>query len=200
MRKLTNKQAIFVAEYQKDWNGTRAALAANFSRKRPSETAYQLLQIPTVKEAIERGIKSRLQKIGVHSERVLTELARVGLSDIRNLYNEDGRLKHPKDWDSETAAAIAGVEVMEEFEGKGKDKKHIGTTKKVRVFDKVRALEHLGKHLGIFPFEKREEDGRDKEINLTNLELSAKIIYLVTLAVQKQKEVEEQSQLLPNKL
>ena len=58
---------------------------------------------------------------------------------------------------------------------RGKDKKHIGTTKKVRVFDKVRALENLGKHLGIFPTEKKEEgEGGDKNLDLTNLELSDK--------------------------
>ncbi len=200
-RKLTNKQANFVAEYQKDMNATQAAIRAGYSSKSAEVIAAHLVKKSQVTEAIEKAMKSRLQKIGVYAERVLTELARVGLSDIRSLYDDEGRLKHPKDWDENTAAAIAGVEVMEEFEGKGKDKKYVGTTKKVRVFDKVRALEHLGKHLGIFPTEKKEEDGGIRDINLTNLELSAKIVYLVTLAVQKQKEREEiESKPLPNKL
>ena len=202
MRKLTNKQANFVAEYQRDWNGTQAAIRAKYSVKNADVIADQLLGKAWVAEAIEKAMKSRLKKIGVHAERVLTELARVGLSDIRSLYDEDGRLKHPKDWDENTAAAIAGVEVMEEFEGKGKDKKHVGTTKKVRVFDKVRALESLGKHLGIFPSDKKAGDeGVPQEFNITNLELSSKLVLWVTLMVKKQKEIEEaQSQPLPNKL
>ena len=201
MPKLTNKQARFVVEYQRDQNATQAAIRAGYSVKNADNLGPRLVGKSQVAEAIEKAMKSRLQKIGVYAERVLTELARVGLSDIRKLYDEDGRLKHPKDWDEETSAAVAGVEVMEEFEGKGKDKKHIGTTKKVRVFDKVRALESLGKHLGLFPTDKKDDEGGIREINLTNLELSAKLIYLVTLAVQKQKEVEEiGSKPLPNKL
>jgi phage terminase small subunit len=205
MRKLTKRERFFVAEYPKDWNGTEAVIRSKYkvkNRQRASEIAYQLLQKTPVVEAINRAVKERLQRIGVHTERVLTELARVGLSDIRSLYDEDGRLKHPKDWDPETAAAVAGVEVTEEFEGKGEDKKHVGTTKKVRVFDKVRALESLGKHLGLFPSDKKADDeGGPKEFNITNLELSAKLVLLVTLMTQRQKALEEeQSKPLPNKL
>lgn len=192
--KLTKKQSLFVAEYQTDFNGTKAAIRAGYSCKaknRASEIAYQLLQKAPVKEALQKSMEERLLMIGVQAERVLTELARVGFSDIRSLYNDDGSLKHPRDWDTDTASAVAGIEFMEEFEGHGKDRKYIGTTKKIRVFDKVRALEILGKHLGIFPTEKKDDDGGVKEVSMTNLELSAKIVYLVTLACEKQKELED---------
>jgi hypothetical protein len=46
--------------------------------------------------------------------------------------------------------AIAGVEVTEEFEGRGAERKSVGFTKKVRFWEKTKALELLGKHLGIF--------------------------------------------------
>jgi phage terminase small subunit len=194
--KLSNKQAQFVTEYQRDMNATQAAIRAGYSAKNADKLGPRLVGKSRVAEAIEKAMKARLQRVGVYAERVLTELARVGLSDIRNLYDEDGKLKHPKDWDENTAAAVAGVEVTEEFEGKGKDKKYIGTTKKVRVFDKVRALESLGKHLGIFPSEKKEDgEGKSQDLNLTNLELSAKIIFLVRLAMERQKEIEAQKTL-----
>lgn len=196
IRELTKKQKFFVAEYPKDWDGSKAVIRAGFHPKdahRAAEMAYQLLHKTPVQEALDRAMEEKLRKIGVHTERVLMEVARVALSDLRNLYNEDGRLKLPGEWSDEAAAAVAGVEVTEEFEGKGKGRKHIGTTKKVRVFDKVRALELLSKNLGIIGNGKhRDEDEEDEGIGrvLTTLELSAKIVYLVKLAVERKKEIE----------
>jgi phage terminase small subunit len=191
-RKLTTKQKFFIAEYQKDWNATQAAIRAGYSVKNADQLGPRLVGKSRIAEAIEKAMKERLLKIGVHAERVLTELARIGFSDIRKLFNKNGSLKHPKDWDPDTAAAVAGVQFTEEFEGCGKERKNIGTTKKVRMFDKVRALEMLMKHLGLFPTERKGEGDEPKEqVPLTNLELSAKIVFLVQLAIKRQKEFEE---------
>jgi phage terminase small subunit len=192
-RKLTVKQKNFVAQYQKDWNGTQAAIRAKYSEKTASEKAYELIHKNSlVKQAIERAVLENLRKIGVHSERILTEVARVGLSDLRNLYNKDGSLKLPHEWSDEAAAAVAGVEILEEFQGRGQDRTLIGYTKKVRSFDKVRALELLSKHLGIIGNGKHRDGDEDDEKGkvLTTLELSAKIVYLVKLAVERKKEIE----------
>jgi len=191
-RKLTKKQKLFVAEYQKDWNATRAAIVVGYKEHRASEIACRLVKKSQVQEAIEKAMAERLRKIGVHSERILTEVARVGLSDLRKLYNEDGSLKLPHEWSDEAAAAVAGVEVFEEFVGKGKDRTLAGHTKKVRSFDKVRALELLSKHLGIIGNGKHLDEGDEEDVGrvLTTLELSAKIVYLVKLAVERKKEIE----------
>lgn len=204
MPKLTNKQARFVVEYQKDQNATQAAIRAGFSVKNADNIASRLISKSQVAEAIEKAMKSRLQKIGVHAERVLTELAKVAFSDVTKVYKVGGILKLPEEWPEEIKGAIAGVETFEEFSGRGEDRKLIGYTKKIKTYDKVRALENLMKHLGLFPTEKKDDDGGVKEINITNLELSAKIILLVTIAMQKQKqkelEEEQESQPLLNKL
>jgi len=191
-RKLTKKQKLFVAEYQKDWNATRAAIVVGYKEHRASEIACRLVKKSQVQEAIEKAMAERLRKIGVHSERILTEVARVGLSDLRKLYNEDGSLKLPHEWSDEAAAAIAGVEVLEEFIGKGKARTLVGHTKKVRVFDKVRALELLSKNLGIIGNGKHHDEDEAEDVGrvLTTLELSAKIVYLVKLAVERKKEIE----------
>lgn len=196
--KITEKQRLFISEYQVDFNGTKAVIRAGYSPKRASEMAYQLLQIPTVRQALDRAMEERLRKIGVHADRVLTEIARVAFSDLRKLYNEDGSLKLPSEWDDDEAAAIAGVEVLEEFSGRGEDRTLVGFTKKVRVFDKIKALELLSKHLGIIGNGKHkdhEEEGEDFGRVLTTLELSAKIVYLVKLAVERKKEIEAQKAL-----
>ena len=55
--------------------------------------------------------------------------------------------------------AISSIEVFEEFEGSGKDRVYIGDTKKLKIWDKVKALELLGKHLKLFT-EKLELSGK----------------------------------------
>ena len=64
----------------------------------------------------------RLKKAGIHAERVLLEIGRVGFSDISKLYKEGGILKLPEEWDQDTKAAISGVECFEEFEEKGENR------------------------------------------------------------------------------
>ena len=197
-RELTPKQKLFVAEYQRCWNATRAACRAGFSAKTAKEKGYELIHKNSlVKEAIERAVSENLRKVGVHSERVLTELARVALSDLRNVYNEDGRLKLPSEWSDEAAAAVAGVEVTEEFQGKGLDRVLTGYTKKVRTYDKVRALELLSKHLGIIGNGKHRDEDEDEggERVLTPLELSAKMFYYLEIMVKRNKEIEAQKAL-----
>ena len=59
-------------------------------------------------------------------------------------------MKNLSELDDDTAAALSGIETLEEFEGAGGDRCLVGHTKKVRSWDKGRALELLGKHLGMF--------------------------------------------------
>jgi len=138
-------------------------------------------------------MEERLRKIGVRAERVLTEIARVAFSDLRQLFRKDGTLKLPSEWSRESSASIAGVEILEEFQGRGEDRTLIGHTKKIKVFDKIKALEFLARYLGILGGGRRkdEEDEADSGRNLTTLELSAKIVYLVKLAVERKKEAEQ---------
>ena len=137
--KLTKKQLIFVTEYQRDFNGTQAAIRAGYSPKTAKEMAYQLLHKTSLQEALARDMEERLLQIGVHAERILTELVRVALSDTRKLYREDGSLKPPSEWDDETAAAV------EEFSCKEDGRRVLGH--RVKLHDKVAALQLLGKSI-----------------------------------------------------
>ena len=80
-------------------------------------------------------------------ERILKELQNIATVDIRELFNDDGGLKPMSEWSKEAAAAVAGFEVVEEFEGKGSDKVQTGWNKKVKLADKIRALELIGRNL-----------------------------------------------------
>lgn len=80
-------------------------------------------------------------------ETILKELRLIATSDIRQLFNSDGTVKPVADWPPELSRAIASIEVDELFEGSGRDKTQIGITKKIKFWDKLKALELIGKNL-----------------------------------------------------
>jgi phage terminase small subunit len=198
-KNLTQKQKIFIAEYGLDFNATRAALAAGYSPNRPDragEIGYQLLQKTPIKEALQRATEERLRRIGIHAYGILEGVARIAFSDIRTLFNDDGSLKLPKDWDPEIAAAVAEFWTGEEFSGRGGRRKPIGHREGVKLFDKVKALRLLGKYLNLFPDSDQkvgvEVHVREPEpATPPTLELSPRLISLLKLAMQRKKEAEQ---------
>lgn len=110
-------------------------------------------------------LKERITNAGIASaERVLLEASRLALFDPRKLFNEGGVPKPINELDDDTASAIAGLEVVEEFTGSGQDRVFIGFTKKYKVADKNSALEKLFKHHGLY-----KEDNKQKADPLVEL-------------------------------
>ncbi len=199
-RSLTNRQKLFIAEYRRHWNAKKAAIKAGYSVKTAAEKGYELIHKNSlVKGALDRVISENLMKIGVHAEKVLTGMANLAFADIRKLYRPDGTLLLPNEWPDDIAAAVAGVETFEEYQGRGPDRILIGHTKKVRLWDPNPALTNMCKYLGVIGNGKHHEEeeggGEGNERVLTTLELSAKIVYLVKLAVKRKKEIEAQKAL-----
>jgi len=96
---------------------------------------------------VKRKAAERLADL-IDPDRALREAARLAYSDVRMLFDEDGKLKPVKDWPDELAAAIGGIEVL-----KRNVDSHDGRTDdviKVKVWDKGKALEMLMKHLNLF--------------------------------------------------
>jgi phage terminase small subunit len=147
---LTDKQAIFCEEYLIDLNGKQAAIRAGYSPKTAESQASRLLSNAKVQKYLSERQQQLQADTGITQKRVLEEYAKIAFSDIRDFYTEDGALKRITDLDDHAAAALAGVEVDEIWEGYGEERVHIGETKKVKRFDKVKALDSLARHLGMF--------------------------------------------------
>lgn len=148
MARLTPKQAAFVKEYLIDLNGAQAAIRAGFSERTARTKASQLLDLPHVKEAIEAEMAKRAERTEITQDRVLQELARVGFSDIRKIFTETGQLKHPAEWDDDTAAFVSSVEVVVR-KVPGSDEDEVEHIHKVKLWDKNSALEKIARHLGM---------------------------------------------------
>lgn len=82
-------------------------------------------------------------------QRVLKEVNALSFVDVRQIFNDDHSLKPPHEWPEDVARAIVGIDVLEEFDNTGERgaKELIGYVKKVKLADKIAALNFLGKHL-----------------------------------------------------
>ena len=147
VRPLTEKMRRLIEEYTVDLDGKAAAIRAGYGEGGAKSRASELLAKPQAQAYLAELNAGRLERLGVTVDRVLEETARIAFSDIRNVMNDNGALVNPKDWDAATAASIASIEVTS-FTPPGEDSE-TEYTKKIKMWDKPRALGDLGKHLGI---------------------------------------------------
>lgn len=144
---FTDKERLFCYEYIIDKNKTKAAIRAGYSERNAGKIGFELSEKPRIKTRIEEMMADTFKKLEVTREAIIGELARIALSDIGDLFNEDGSMRPIHEIPEDTRRAIAGVDVDELFEGRGDEREHIGFTKKLKMWDKNKALELLGKSL-----------------------------------------------------
>lgn len=151
MKKLNLKHQRFVAEYLIDMNATAAYKRAGYKAtpRSAAANAAKLLTNPNISAAIEKAQGRLLEKLELTAERVLQEVARIALFDVRKMFDADGNPIPVHMLDANTAAAINGLDVLEEFEGTGKDRVLVGHVKKYKVADKNTALGNALKVLGL---------------------------------------------------
>lgn len=163
MAKLTPKQERFVEEYLVDLNATQAAIRAGYSERTAGATGHENLRKPEIAAAIQRAQEERSKRTEVTADRVLQELARIGFADVRNLFTWDAdrtAFVPSEDLTEDEAAAIA--EVQSETTTFTDDDGNTETRVKLKLktYDKLGALDKLGKHLGLF-VERVEHTGAD---------------------------------------
>lgn len=156
MPELTDKQKRFCEEYLIDLNATAASIRAGYSKNTASEIGYENLTKPQIAKYIQSLQKDLSDRTKISAEMVINELAKIGFSDIKNYFEGDEAQKDITTLENKFTAAVSSIKVTE---SSGKDWSK--TTKEFKLHDKVKALEDLGKHLGVF-----EKDNKQKSINV----------------------------------
>ena len=162
---MTDAQKRFADEYLIDLNATRAYKVA-YSRCKKDETANvngsKLLRNTKVQEYLSKKQKEIEKRTEITQDMVVQELAKIAFFNIKDIYSENGTLKQIKDIDNDAAKAIASVKTLQKagsmkinINMQGQDEEipleHIEEqTIEFRTNDKVKALELLGRHLGMF--------------------------------------------------
>jgi len=149
---MTNKQKRFCEEYLIDLNATQAAIRAGYS----SESAYAIgsenMKKPQIRARIDTALAARSKRTGVNADRVVRELARVAFVNPSDVINMDSAtLKDDATEDDTAAVASVKVKTIPTADGQGVERE-------IKLADKLKALELLGRHLGMFT-EKVEHSG-----------------------------------------
>ncbi|MFC8686332.1 terminase small subunit [Brevibacillus porteri] len=166
---LTEKQRLFVLEYLRDFNATRAAMSVGYSKKTAYSIGWELLRKPEIQAEIKRQKEAKIDELGLDVQRVIAEYMKIAFTDVTDIlefgqkevqvmtmfgpmYEGEGENKKPvtkvvnyvdlKDSDDIDGTIISEVK-------QGKD----GVS--IKLHDKMRALEKLEKYVGFMTEEQR---------------------------------------------
>lgn len=148
----TAKQQRFVEEYPVDFNGTKAAERAGYSKKTAGQQASRLLKNVKIQAAIQKRIGKLTTKAEVSVERVLSELVKVGFANLQDYIRVTSDGDPYVDLSAMTeyqAAALQEITVEDFKDGRGDDARDVRRVK-IKMLDKLSALEKLGKYLSMF--------------------------------------------------
>jgi len=96
------------------------------------------------KEEYESALLTRGEYIDV---KILDEVRKIALADIRSAFDDEGALKDVKEWSAEFSASVSSLESHDIL---CKDGSPQGKIKKIKFWDKLKALELLGKNRRLF--------------------------------------------------
>lgn len=165
---LTEKQRLFVMEYLRDFNATRAAMTVGYSKKTAYAIGWENLRKPQIQAEIKRQKDAMVDDLGVGVQRVIAEYMKIAFADITDLldfgqkeeqlFNDEGKpipdpvtgepLTYKRNFVSfKNSDEIDGTVVGEVKQGKD------GVS--IKLHDKMRALEKLEKYVGLLSEEER---------------------------------------------
>ena len=145
---MTPKQQPFVHEDLLHKNATQAAIRAGYSSKTAAAIGEQNLRKLEIRAAIDAGLNDLAARVGLTAEMVLRERKRIAFFDPRQLLDSEGNPKPLQDLDADTAAAIAGLEVVQ-VTGSEAIPGTVSLLKKYRLATKDTSLAALEKYLGL---------------------------------------------------
>ena len=154
---LNVKQKRFVEEYLIDLNATQAAIRAGYSEKTAYSSGQRLLKHVEIQAAIQKRQSKRAVRTEVTQDRLINELAWLGFSDLRKVATWDTtpdsiKLTGSADIDDDTAAALSEFSLTP-------------TGFKVKLHDKLGALDKLARHLGMYS--EAQDTGEAPSLNIT---------------------------------
>lgn len=108
------------------------------------EIGSENLKKPDIRASIDRAMAERSRRLGLNQDRILLELAKIALLNPQQVVNlNDATIR--EDALPEDLAAVASVKVKRFPTKEGE-----GIEREIKFYDKSKALELAGKHLGMF--------------------------------------------------
>lgn len=158
---LTEKQLIFAKEYLVSMNSTESAKKAGYSEKTAYSQGCRLLKNVKIKSYIDKSLKERASKLDITPNRILEELSHIAFFNISNIF-DGSTLKEVADLPQSVTRAISSVKSRVEKT----DGETFSEVMEIKSNDKLKALEMLMKHLGMY-----EADNGQSKKDTAHLEI-----------------------------
>lgn len=152
-KKLTDKQKRFCKEYVIDFNATQAAIRSGYSKKTSQEIGAQNLSKLIIQEEIKKLQSKVSDKLEITHEMLTKEWAKMAFSSISHLHNtwiEKKEFEEIKENNPDVLDCIQ--EISSKVEKRQIGEQEFGKVEfvKLKLYDKQKALENLGKHIGYY--------------------------------------------------
>lgn len=162
---LTDKQKRFCEEYMIDLNATQAATRAGYSVDTANVQGAQNLSKLSIQEYISELQRNKSEELNISQNMVLKELCKVAFGDVKNYFDDMGRLIDINDLENQVSASIKSVTVQQEKITVAGETNIESSIKKIESYDKLKALDTINRMLGFY-----EKDNKQKQpINNINL-------------------------------
>lgn len=152
------RQEKFCREYSRHGKRERAVVAAGYNCKTwmadgstsAAVQAHYLLNQPKIQYRIQWLQENRARKADLTEAKLINELKHVAFFRLNSIYSADNHLLPVNEWPEEAQAAVAGIEYekLYDVDENGK-KKPVGWTVKVKLNDKLGAIDKLMKYFGM---------------------------------------------------
>ena len=159
---LSLRQLAFCDRFLVSRNATRAAVEAGYSEKSASTIAVELMSQPHIAHVIDTRIRLASEQANIRATQVLQEIAAIAFCNVANYMTvrDDGTVSFDlARLGRDQSKAIKEITVEEITIGQGENVRHVRRTH-LRLHDKLKALELLGRYLGILtnPLRPGDED------------------------------------------
>jgi phage terminase small subunit len=153
---LNDRQELFVNEYLKCFNATKAAKAAGYSEDTAYSQGHRLLKNAEVASRV----RERLNQSAMEADEVLYHLASIARGDVSEVVDDNG---NPDVKMAKTNGATLLIKRIKTRTVTTADKDGAGSDiveNEIELHDRLRALELIGKHHKLFT-DKQEISGTD---------------------------------------
>lgn len=152
--RISAKQDMFCREYIVDFNATKAAERAGYSKKAAGQQASRMLKDVKISSRLAELMEERAKRTEINADWVLQRAAAMASFDIRMILDQEGNVMPPSEWPDIAGVAIAAIDVSELGGDEGAP---LALIKKIKRVDPLRALEVVGRHVDVQAFKDRVE-------------------------------------------
>ncbi len=151
VRGMSPAKLKFINEYLLSFNATQAAIAAGYSKEKARLIGSTLLKNPLVNKELRIILEEQRKRNIVSIERCIEEYACMAFLDPTQLFDRNGDVKPLDEIPENARRAIGGIDIEKH--------KYRGTIfSKIRMNNKILALEALMKHLGGFEYRSKDDN------------------------------------------